>query len=137
MTAQDELVPASENTCPMQPIPLGRPTMSMYYSRGGSGKSGKNNTGSKSSSKATSSYGKAKAGKSGSSSSGKSDKGVAGKSSNGGYRNLQGVLTVRGHVLQQSDMNEDLSRQGRQATMKKYRKRNERNSGHLRRGIRK
>jgi hypothetical protein len=100
---QDELVPASDETCPALPIPSRQPTS--YYPPMSSGKSGKIYS-SKKSSKATSLHGKS--GKGGSGKSGKS------KSSNGGYRNLQAVRTAR-----VAGMNES-SRERHATITKKY-----------------
>ncbi|KAK1745313.1 hypothetical protein QTG54_004604 [Skeletonema marinoi] len=74
----DELIPASDETCPALPLPSRRP--SSYYPPRSSGYSSK---GSKKSSKATSTYGSSKSGKSKSRKSGKS------KSSKRRHRNLR------------------------------------------------
>jgi hypothetical protein len=81
----DKLVPASDETCPAQPLPSRQPTS--YYPPGASGYSAK---GSKRSSKATFSYASGRSGKNGKS-----------KSSKGRYRNLYAVTNSRESIVEE------------------------------------
>ena len=104
---KDKLIPASDETCPAQPLPSRQPTS--YYPPRASGYSAK---GSKRSSKATSSYASGKSGKNGKS-----------KSSKGRYRNLYAVTNSRESAVEEL-------RQEQQT--KEYQNQNESANHHLR-----